>query len=701
MQLLRFEMVNYCNHEHTVLDFRTGVTAIVGRNGAGKSSVLDGLRVVFTGETANVGAKSANIRWGIPKSAKSYLVADFKHGDVTAKVTRSFKPAKPAVLEWSAGPKIEGEAEVNAAIQRLIGVDAQTLHEVVLVSQKDLFGFITQTNAERAKYFQSLFGLQAAERTHDELQKYIRSQLGNTNWQVDIDAKREQQAAAIAEASDLILNVPGVEADTNPYAAEQHQLQSANQNFARWQSTLQIIQSQTARVQDSNLRLANLTTHITTGEAEIAQVDKTLQDIGDTSAYAATVQLAQRAKTAESQRAQLLPRLQALLQQLAVPIDLPRLQAEAAQLPVLEADATEKAFQYSAANRALQSAVCATCQRPLDEQVSYEARAAVVAALLAAATEAESRRNDCRQQVAALQQWQTRSAESENLQNQMRALDSVAVPADQLEAAKQLLQAAAELIQRKDWISKELENLRRNHTNTSQLKHGDECQIATLQLQAAEFERQCAGMNPAAVQARLAEVVALATAWDKHSRSLAVLRATVSSLDKDIAVLEHRKLDQAAGTEWLQRVEKVAALFHREAAPRFVSYHNLQKLEREMNRMLELFCANFRLTAKENLSFEALFFDGRVQPVERLSGGQATMVAMIFRLAVNTFFAGNVGLIFLDEPTAFIDEHHMRGFEPVLASLRDYAAGRGLQCVMITHAKDLAPLFDQTIKIGE
>ena len=699
MRLCRLELVNYCNHAHTVLDFKSGTTAIIGRNGAGKSSVLDGLRVALTGNTDNAGIKTANIRFGIGKAEKSYVALDFKHGDVTGRVVRSLKPATPATLEWSAGPRIDGEKEVTNAIQQLIGTDAQTMNEVVLVSQRALFGFIEQTPTARAKYFQALFGLQSAEKVYTDLQQYIRSQLGNTNWQLDIDAKQAHKETVQQAAISLIHGVPFVEADTNPYTAEFHQLQSANQNFARWQASLQTIQNQTARVQQYDLQLASLSSQITDSLAEVANVDSMLAEIGDTASYAATVQMAQRGKLADTQRSQLQSKLDMVLRQLAEPVDIPSLMTAVTMLPSLETEATEKAYQYAAASRALQSAVCTTCSRPFDEKSSHEERAANVQSLRVAATEAEASRNTCRAQVAKLQQWQNCSTERESLLHQLQALESVVVPQEQLDAAKEVLRVANELAAKRNTLLKSVTSLEQQQANVAQQKHGDVCQIATLQLQAADLEKQCAGMDAQAVQARLAVVSLDATNWDRYSRELAVLQATVATLDNDIAVLEHRKVDQAAGNEWLQRVEKVAALFQRDAAPRFVSYHNLQRLEREMNRMLELFCTDFRVTAREDLSFEALFFDGRRQPVERLSGGQATIVAMIFRLAVNTFFAGSVGLIFLDEPTAFLDEHHMRGFEPVLASLREYAAGRGLQCVMITHAKDLAPLFDQTLKI--
>lgn len=165
--------------------------------------------------------------------------------------------------------------------------------------------------------------------------------------------------------------------------------------------------------------------------------------------------------------------------------------------------------------------------------------------------------------------------------------------------------------------------------------------------------------------------------------------------------------DQAVATEveagvirgGLAHMSAVRDLFHHSNLPRFVSHRNLQRLQRTINDFLEMFDADFRVTADEGLSFQASFVDQRRQPAERLSYGQKVILALVFRLAVNSLFAENVGLIALDEPTAYLDERHIRGFEPVLAKLREFSSSRGLQCIMITHERGLAPLFDAVISL--
>src|SRR5690606_10312925 len=112
---------------------------------------------------------------------------------------------------------------------------------------------------------------------------------------------------------------------------------------------------------------------------------------------------------------------------------------------------------------------------------------------------------------------------------------------------------------------------------------------------------------------------------------------------------------------------------------------------------LEKFDADFRVEATDGASFTGHFVDGRIQRGERFSVGQRVMLATAFRVAVNFVYA-ELGFLALDEPTAFLDADYIRAFEPVLERLRSLSRSRGWQCVLVTHERELAPLFDSVVQ---
>ena len=149
---------------------------------------------------------------------------------------------------------------------------------------------------------------------------------------------------------------------------------------------------------------------------------------------------------------------------------------------------------------------------------------------------------------------------------------------------------------------------------------------------------------------------------------------------------------------WVTRAQRMRDVLHRDAAPKIVAQRNLARLQQGINEQLEMFATEYRISSDLDLSFVAHFNDGREQPAARLSVGQKVILALGFRLAVSFMYA-DLGFLALDEPTAYLDEHHIAGFEPVLGRLREFAASRGLQCLMVTHEQSLAPLFDSVFQL--
>ena len=96
----------------------------------------------------------------------------------------------------------------------------------------------------------------------------------------------------------------------------------------------------------------------------------------------------------------------------------------------------------------------------------------------------------------------------------------------------------------------------------------------------------------------------------------------------------------------------------------------------------------------------AHFFDGRRQRAKRLSGGQKVSLAWALRISVlNVQYAATMGLLSLDEPTVYLDKQRLAALTPVIERLRALTASRGLQCLLITHEEELAPLFEQVIAL--
>lgn len=228
----------------------------------------------------------------------------------------------------------------------------------------------------------------------------------------------------------------------------------------------------------------------------------------------------------------------------------------------------------------------------------------------------------------------------------------------------------------------------------------------------SEISGRMAGLSAAQADAALPVTEADATAarqrletlqqrQDARNQALVVKtqkETTVGHLRQMLQTLSNEAAEVNWTREWFAHAQNVQDLL--KAAARFVSQRNLQALELQMNDLLAQCGVDYRVKANEELTFSADFFDGRKQPAGRFSGGQKTLLVLLFRILVNSQFAGGAGTMILDEPTAWLDKERIAAFEPLLARVQQIIAQRNLQVIFVTHEEELARLCPGVVRVG-
>jgi len=179
---------------------------------------------------------------------------------------------------------------------------------------------------------------------------------------------------------------------------------------------------------------------------------------------------------------------------------------------------------------------------------------------------------------------------------------------------------------------------------------------------------------------------------------LVEIKSRIRDYDKRIAKVDKALSEAKAARKWLKHLEKMREQLHRNGLPTAVAQAYLRLLEDQINETLRAFDDPFYVEADDNLTFNVFFPDGREMTAQRLSGGEKTVLAIAFRLAVYSLFTENIGLMVLDEPTAGLDERNMENLEQALRNLNEICRNQGLQIVMITHEHGLAHVFDEVLQ---
>ena len=204
------------------------------------------------------------------------------------------------------------------------------------------------------------------------------------------------------------------------------------------------------------------------------------------------------------------------------------------------------------------------------------------------------------------------------------------------------------------------------------------------------------------------QLAVLGLGIDKAYKTINAISAA-NTLRKDIAELQ-KKLDDYK--EKLQMDEKLAdrksvlegvvSLLASDRFPRFVISSWLKMIEASINNYLAAFNAPFRAEAQDNTDIVCKFNDGKTLDAWALSGGQQVVLAVAWRLALHYTFSRSesCGFLTLDEPTTFLDSDNIDNLVSVLNSVKTIAENSGLQVLVITHASQLSPLFDNVIQIN-
>lgn len=688
------------------------LTALTGGNGAGKTNLVGALVFALTGRTREGVRLDRVVRQGSAGTATVDLA--FDHNGADCRVVRSTGGRRHVQLDVAGEPPVRGHADVADRLYRLLGVGEHLLLKYVFVDQWCMFDFLTGRDADRARAFAHLFGVDRAERIWEALRD-VRPPTAAVG--VDgpavlarLAGSRRLAAEIAAEAALLraeLAALPPAEDDAGRY--DRHLRAAAAAGLRA---------SLTAEVDALRRALDEARRRAAEAEADLACVrdlvsgrcDACVDAAARRAARAEAASLARRAAEAGQRASAALLELAGLEAAEAPPpadyLAGPARAAAAARLADVSARLASFRRLADAFAGDADSAACPTCGTGVD-----------AAGLAGRLDEARRFIPLLADEAGRLEGSLAGSADHDRrAELNARYLDGLRLAAaaavDAAEAAGREAAAAA--------------------------VGGDDAADAALLAEQATFEAGLADLagdvraataaataaadRLAAAEARLAslppadgllpddELAALVAAGLRRGELSTVLAAmdgevdrltAAAAVDEGLAARFAAESAAAARAEALaDRLSRVRDLFHRDRLPRLVSEHHLGRLAADVNAVLGEFDAGFRVDSVADLSPSVRFRDGRRMAAVALSGGEKVLLAMAVRIAVNSIYAGELGLLSLDEPTAGLSEsNHLTCLRASLERLRRASRSRGLQVILITHEPSLSGLCDVVIDL--
>lgn len=212
MLLHRILMKNFRRFRDVEIDFRDGITGIVGNNGAGKSSIVEA--ILF----ALYGVRSSGVRGDFILSStagprdRAEVRLDFSAGGQDYSVVRTFRKGKSssqheAQLFMAGDLLADGVSAVEAEVTRVLGMGPVDFKNTIYAGQKDLLSLLDDDPAGRKRWFMRVLGIDYLKEESDAILKEEIRAIENTLGSYEIrlaEIDREELSGRIDACTEAI-----------------------------------------------------------------------------------------------------------------------------------------------------------------------------------------------------------------------------------------------------------------------------------------------------------------------------------------------------------------------------------------------------------------------------------------------------------------------------------------------------------------
>jgi exonuclease SbcC len=170
MIIRRIRLVNFRKYSELELEFPEGLIGIVGRNGAGKTTILEAVGFALYGASASRSKGKGIRRDGCSQNENCVVELDFALGGNSYSIVRELRGTN----ELQTAKMYTGDEEliahqargIEAKARQLLGLDYQTFIRSIFARQKELALLSDERPEERRRAIRRMMGIERIERAY-------------------------------------------------------------------------------------------------------------------------------------------------------------------------------------------------------------------------------------------------------------------------------------------------------------------------------------------------------------------------------------------------------------------------------------------------------------------------------------------------------------------------------------------------------
>jgi exonuclease SbcC len=213
MTIKHLKIMNYRRFARLELEFPENLIGIIGRNGAGKSTIIEAIGWALYGNRIKRTDKHDIRSQFADKTDSCRVEMEFVYGGEEFRIIRTLKGQKAiseAVIyrQGCSDPVAVQDRGVNEYVEKLLHLDYPSFFASIFAKQKDLAAFTSMQTAERLKSINRLINIDVIDQTREDVRrdKSAKQQFisGIRSGQKDMDELVRTRKAIAGEHRELL-----------------------------------------------------------------------------------------------------------------------------------------------------------------------------------------------------------------------------------------------------------------------------------------------------------------------------------------------------------------------------------------------------------------------------------------------------------------------------------------------------------------
>ena len=260
MIIKRVQLENYRSHSNTTVEFTKGVNLILGKNGRGKTSILEAISTVMFNTKDRSGKETGKsyIKFG-EKSSKveiDFIANDGREYNLKTEFFKT-KPKKQTLKDMTGS---EYDGDIQEKLEELCGIKKgfeETYENIVIAKQNEFINIFKDKPKDREEIFNKIFNTQIYKEMYDSFLKEA------------IDKYKSEKENLDSKISSLKENMEDKEQITNFLKEEKELEKNLQDNFKNINIISKNLENEIKDYETTEIELNNLIKNIKDEENKI------------------------------------------------------------------------------------------------------------------------------------------------------------------------------------------------------------------------------------------------------------------------------------------------------------------------------------------------------------------------------------------------------------------------------------------------